>query len=239
MNVTRCDDHGDLTARAAALVVEAVERKPNLWLCAATGRSPAALYAALAERGRAAPGLFARLGVVKLDEWGGVPADHPASCEHYLRTRVLGPLGIAADRYLAFAPAPADPGRECERVRAELERRGPIDLCILGLGINGHVGFNEPGSSLVPHCHVATLSETSRRHAMAKALDPAPRFGMTLGMREILASRRIVLLVTGEGKRDVAARLLAGEVTTALPASLLWLHQEAECLVDDSMLKGL
>lgn len=238
MRVIHCDDYDDLTARATGLVVSQIERRRDLLLCPASGASPAGLYADLAARAQADPAPFAGVRIVKLDEWAGVPATHPGSCEHYLRHRLLDPLGVTQDRCLGFDPAAADPAAECERVRHELERRGPIDLCVLGLGVNGHVGFNEPAPSLIPHCHVATLSETSRRHAMAKSLDPAPRFGLTLGMREILASRKIVLLVTGEGKRDAATRLLAGDVSTTLPASLLWLHPDVECLLDRRVLQA-
>jgi galactosamine-6-phosphate isomerase len=232
MNVVQCDDYDDLTIRAAALVISEIERKPDLLLCLATGRSTDGLFTALAEKAKGDPGFFRRLRVVKLDEWGNLPADHPASCEHSLRTRLLQPLGVSPDRYLSFAPPPADPGIECGRIRSALERTGPIDLCVLGLGVNGHVGFNEPGSSLTPHCHVATLSETTRRHATARAISPPPTYGLTLGLGEILASRRIVLLVAGEGKREAATRLLSARVTAELPATFLWLHPRVECLMD-------
>jgi galactosamine-6-phosphate isomerase len=166
--------------------------------------------------------LFAELSVIKLDEWGGVPENDPVSSESYLQSRLLQPLGI--------------PARECERIGAELARRGPIDMCVLGLGINGHVGFNEPGPFLMPHCHVAQLSEESRRHAMVRSKERKPDFGLTLGMQEILASRRIVLLVAGEGKQHATARLMSEEVTTTVPASFLWLHGNVDCVIDRTVL---
>ncbi len=232
MRVAYCEDHDGLSAQAAALVIAEVERRRALLLGAATGHSPSGLYARLVTQAEAVKGFFDHLGVVKVDEWGGIPATHPTSCEHYLRTRLLDPLAIPPDRYVSFSPMAADPAVECERVQLELARRGPIDLCILGLGVNGHIGFNEPGPSLIPHCHVASLSESSRRHAMARSMDPVPHFGLTLGMREILASRRIVLLIAGEGKEQATAALLAGEVSTTLPASFLWLHGNADCLIE-------
>jgi galactosamine-6-phosphate isomerase len=238
MNLIHCDDYETLSARAASLVIAEIEAKPDLLLCPATGQSAADLYAALARKAGTHRGLFQRLRIVQLDEWSGLPADHPGSCHHELRTRVLQPLGISPDRYLGFAPLPADPARECERVRSELERRGPIDLCILGLGVNGHVGFNEPGPSLTPHCHVAPLSQGTQRRALAQSIRPAPTLGLTLGLAEILASRRVLLLVTGAGKTEVAGRLLAGEVSTELPASFLWLHPRAYCLIDRQVLAG-
>lgn len=232
MNVISCESYDRLSARAAALVIEEVERKPDLLLCAATGNSPIGLYAALARKASADRGFFAALRIVQLDEWGGMPAEDPGSAERYLRTRLLAPLDISRDRYIGFASTAADPSAECGRIRSELDRRGPIDVCILGLGVNGHVGFNEPGPALVPRCHVAQLSQESRRHAMVRGMARPPEFGLTLGMRELLASQRLILLVTGEEKDRALAGLLSGVVSTTLPASFLWLHRNVDCLID-------
>jgi len=97
-------------------------------------------------------------------------------------------------------------------------------LCLLGLGLNGHLGLNEPGRALKPWPHVATLTGATRRHAMLKTAGGAIRYGMTLGLANLLASRRIVLLVSGRHKRAPLRQLLRGAVTTHCPASLLWLH---------------
>jgi galactosamine-6-phosphate isomerase len=232
LNVVRCATYEELSERAAALVTAEIARRPGLLLCAATGHSPAGLYAGLAREAAGNRERFAALRVVKLDEWGGLGAGDAGSSEAYLRRRLLEPLGVTPDRYLALAGDAADPAAECERVRGELERRGPIDLCILGLGVNGHLGFNEPNTTLIPQCHIAALSPESRRHAMARSMAEPPAFGLTLGLREILASRRVLLLVTGPGKAPAITALLSGAVTTRLPASFLWLHRHVDCLMD-------
>ncbi len=235
MNVVTCENYERLSAQAASIVGAHLERKHSLLLCAATGNSPVGLYGELARRATVDRDLFRSLKVIALDEWGGVRESDPGSAAGYLRERVLAPLAISADRFIAFDPA-IDPAEACSRMRAELERIGPIDLAILGLGRNGHVGFNEPGPALVPYCHVAQLSEETRRHAMTRSMKEPPRHGLTLGLQEILASRRILLLVTGEGKQQTVARLLTEEVTTTLPASLLWLHGSVDCLIDRAVL---
>ena len=180
------------------------------------------------------PDLLRSLRVVKLDEWLGVSPGDPASCEHYLQSRLVGPLAIAAERYFSFDSETKDPVRECARISAELERQGPIDVCILGLGRNGHVALNEPAPNLQPNCHVAKLSAETLGHAMMSGRDAKPAFGLTLGMGDILASRKILLLVTGDGKERAIARFLEATITTDLPASFLWLHQDVEVLLDDS-----
>lgn len=235
MNVVTCENYERLSAQAAAIVGAQIERKHGLVVCAATGNSPVGLYVELARRATADRELFRAVRIVALDEWGGVRETDPGSAAGYLRERLVNPLAIAPDRFLAFDTA-IDPAEACRRMRAELERVGPIDLAILGLGRNGHIGFNEPGPALVPYCHVAQLTEETRRHAMTRTMADPPRHGLTLGMQEILAARRILLLVTGEGKHETVARLLSEEVTTTLPASLLWLHGNVDCLIDRAVL---
>ncbi len=219
---------------AAARVIAAAAEKSDALLCVPAGISPAGLYRELIREAERKPDLFRSLRFVKLDEWLGVPASDAATCEHFLKSRLLDPLAIAAERYITFDSETADPLRECAKVHGELELQGPIDLCILGLGKNGHVGLNEPGPSLQPHCHVAKLSEQTLRHAMMNSRETKPAYGMTLGIGDILRARKILLLVTGEGKERVIARFLDGNVTTDLPASFLWLHHDLEVLLDDS-----
>jgi galactosamine-6-phosphate isomerase len=223
-----------MSREAAARVFAAVAVKSDSLLCAAAGDSPAGLYQELIRESKKQPDLLRGVRVVKLDEWLGMPSNDAATCEHFLKSRLLDPLAITAERYISFDSQTADPLRECATVRGELARHGPIDLCILGLGTNGHVGLNEPGPSLQPHCHVATLSRETLRHAMMSTREAKPAYGLTLGIGDILQSRKILLLVTGTGKEQVVAKFLEGTVTTELPATFLWLHHDLEIFLDDS-----
>ena len=145
---------------------------------------------------------------------------------------MLDPLAVPPERRIDFRGDAPDAAAECRRVAAALEAAGPIDLCILGLGLNGHLALNEPAESFDPFCHVATLAEQSRTHPMlAETADPV-RQGLTLGLGDILRSHRILLMVSGAAKRMPLARLAARRVTPALPASFLWLHGDAACLCD-------
>ncbi len=236
MNITYCDDYDSMSAQAASLVISEVEKHKDLLLCAPAGGSPTGLYEILARKAETDRAFFANLRVIKLDEWGGIPQNDPGSAESYLREHLVDPLGIPPDSYVAFATDPTEPAEECERIQSALDRHGPIDVCILGLGVNGHLGLNEPGPFLTPRCHVARLSEESQRHAMVRFMTRAPRYGLTLGMRDILASKTIVLPVTGAGKEQAIAGLLSGEITSAVPASFLWLHDNVECLIDRTVL---
>jgi galactosamine-6-phosphate isomerase len=169
---------------------------------------------------------------VKLDEWLGLPMRHPATSESYLRHTVLGPLGIPRFRYQGFRSGPEDADAECARLARWLARHGPLDLCVLGLGRNGHLLMNEPATAFTPGPHVARLSATTRRHSMLKALKAPPRYGLTMGLADILQSRAILLLVSGRHKIAPFRQMLSGRVTTRCPASFLWLHADVTIYCD-------
>ena len=131
-----------------------------------------------------------------------------------------------------------DEKRECVRISRWLARNGPIDVCILGLGRNGHIAMNEPAATLLPHAHVARLAPSSLKHSMLKGLARKPRYGLTLGMGDILGSRKILLLVSGRAKRAMFRRLVRPQITSRLPASLLWLHPDVTVLADKDAAAG-
>jgi galactosamine-6-phosphate isomerase len=232
MQITYCKDYQEMSKLASGLVLEEIIKKPGLLLCAATGSSPGGLYKNLAVIAGRERQLFRQLRIVKLDEWGGVPENHPVTCEYFLRSRLLGPLGISPERYLSFASDPQSPEEECKRISSRLHEEGPVDICILGLGRNGHLALNEPAGWLQPFCHVATLTEESLQHPMIADMENKPGYGLTLGMHEILHSRKIIMLVSGRGKKQVAEKFFEAKVSTTLPASFLWLHPHVECLVE-------
>lgn len=211
-----------------------LKAKPDAVLCLATGASPEALYALAARE----PSLFAKARIVKLDEWYGLSPDHPATCQYYLQRNFVGPIGISRDRYLAFKSDAADPGRECARITRGLAKWGGIDLAILGIGVNGHLGLNEPADELIPQTHVATLTAQTKTHAMLKDTGAHATKGLTLGLAQLLQSRQVMMLVSGTSKRKAMARLLKGKLTTQLPASMLLLHPQAICICDKAAMPG-
>jgi putative deaminase/isomerase len=226
-------NHEEMSRLAAARIAREVRRRPGLLLGAATGETPTRAFERLAEMRALEPSLFQRVRVVKLDEWMGLPMGHPATCETYFREKVLRPLGIARSRFQGFRSQPKDPGLECARIARWLAAHGPFDLCVLGLGRNGHLLFNEPAASLPPGPHVARLSAMSRRHAMVRdTTTTTPRYGLTLGLGDILRSKAILLLVSGRHKTAPFRRMLKGGVTTRCPASFLWLHPDVTVYCD-------
>jgi putative deaminase/isomerase len=225
-------NHERMSRRAAARIARDARRDPDLLLGAVTGETPTRTYTWLAKMKAAEPALFRRLRVLKLDEWRGVSPRDPGSCEAYLRRHLLGPLRVGRERYAGWRSRPRDAAAECARVAAWLADEGPIDLCVLGLGRNGHLLMNEPAASLPEGPHVARLAASTRRHSMVQAMKPPPHFGLTMGLGDILRSRAIVLLVSGRHKAAPLKRMLEGRVTTRRPASLLWLHRNVTVYCD-------
>lgn len=230
-------DYEGMSREAAEWVVRAIRRKKDALICLATGESPARVYALLCEQYRADPKLFAEVRFVKLDEWGGLAMTDPGSCEAYLQRAILRPMKIPRSRYFAWNSAPKDPAAECERVAGWLAENGPIDINILGIGKNGHLGLNEPAAALREEPHVEQLAESSFKHTMLSVREGTVSYGLTLGMGDILRSRSIVMLASGASKAQPVQRMLSGAVTSRFPASLLALHPQLHVFCDEAAAK--
>ncbi len=226
-------DYEALSGHVAHQLVECLRCQPRALLCLASGSTPTRTYELLVEHGRREPTLFEKCRMLKLDEWGGLPANDPATCEHHLRKAIIDPLELH-DRYIAFATQSAAPESECARISDWLNKNGPIDACVLGLGVNGHLGFNEPAKSLQPFAHIARLSESSLEHTMLNQTEERPTYGITLGMANILQSREILLLVSGTSKQQPLKELMSRRITASFPASFLWLHPNVTVFADSA-----
>ena len=239
MNVWIADDHEALSGEAAQRILTAVTAKPDLLLCAAGGATPTRAYQLLVANHKTNQRVFRSLRIAKLDEWGGIAMNDPGSCETQLRKLLVDPLGISAERYFGMRTNSETPELECEKLRNRLTMDGTIDICVLGLGMNGHIGMNEPGPALQLHPHVARLSEVSLRHPMLVNSPTRPTYGLTLGMGDIMSSREILLLVSGTNKREPFQRLMQPAITTQFPASLLRLHPNCHLLCDRDVAQDL
>ncbi len=220
----------ELSELAASIIIYSVQTTDGLLLCAATGNSTTLTYQKLVEKKRQFEADTLR--ILKLDEWGGVPMNDPKTCEVYLQEKLVKPLGIPEENYIAFQSDAEVPAEECTRIQEYLEEQGPIDVCIVGIGLNGHVALNEPAEILQPHCHIQELSEQTLSHPMAAGMPVKPSYGLTLGMVDILNAKQLILLIHGSSKAEITKEFMTKKISTALPASLLWLHPNALCLCD-------
>ncbi len=235
MRIAVFKDHEAMSRRAAEIMAEAVKRNPAQLFCAASGESPARAY----ELFVADKELGAELRVVTLDEWAGLAPGDTAGCEAYLRRHLIDPLGIPPTRYCSFNGAAADLEMECAAMQKRLIAEGPIDFCLLGVGVNGHLALNEPAAALQPFCHVAALADSSKDHPMLRDCATPVSHGLTLDMTDILQSTHVLALVSGAHKRSVMEKFLCRQITPRLPASFLWLHGNVDFLCDAAAMEGL
>ena len=232
MQIITCNTFAELNELASAFIVNELQQDPGSMVCAATGNSPTGVYKKLVEKKASIP--LDHLTFIKLDEWYGLGVDDAGSCEYYLQQHLLRPLHIPAERYIAFDGKNADAEAECSKVNQYLDQHGPIDLCILGIGKNGHIAFNEPAGILQPRAHLGALSNTSLTHTMVQDTDVKLEHGLTLGMADILQSKKIILLANGTSKRKVMELLFEQKISTQFPASFLWLHADVHCFYCDN-----
>src|SRR2546426_4017995 len=223
-------------ARACARdIARALSARPGLVLGLPTGRTPIPLYRALARLHEAGRVDFSRATTFNLDEFLGLAAGDPRSYRAFMQRHLFNHVNLSPRRIHFLNGTARDVDKECRAYERAIDKAGGIDLQILGLGLNGHIGFNEPARALVATTHRTRLRQATRRANAAlfgHRLRNVPAEGLSMGMATILRARRIVLLATGASKSRCVARMVDGGVTPRLPASFLQLHGDAEVWLD-------
>lgn len=233
MQFERHPDAQAVAVRAADLVAETLRAKPAAVLLLPAGATPVPLYAELVRRARTAALDLAQAHLFQLDELLHVAPGDPRSFQAFFRQHLVRPLALEACFHGLDGTA-RDPVQEIERHRRALGERGPADLVLLGLGRNGHVAFNEPGSALTDPARVVTLGATTREGLRHQFPNDCPERGLTLGLAEIAAGERILMLVTGASKAEMLQKVLGGEPARERPATLLARHPRLLLLADEA-----
>jgi len=213
---------------AADHIGEVLERNPRAVLALPSGSTPLGLYAEIARRARTGAVHLEEARLFNLDEYLGVAAEDPHSFAHYFRSHLAGPLGLLDDQVDLLNGAASDADAECVRYERAIAAASGLDLCVLGLGANGHIAFNEPGTSFDLRTHVALLAQGTRTRLEADGWE-APRIpthGLTLGIRNVLEARRVLLLIAGRGKEAAAASFYQGVEDPAWPVTCLLRHPD-------------
>lgn len=223
MRLIVTDDYGALSRAGADIVAELLAGNPSAVVVPATGDTPMGIYEELAARTERGDLDASRLRVFLLDEYAGVPADDPRSLYGWLVRSFIAPLGIPEAGVVRLRGDAEDMAAECAAYERAVAEAGGFDLAILGLGPNGHIGFNEPPASPDSPTRVVDLApaslESNARYWGEG--EQVPHQGVTAGMRLLLSARHVLLVVSGEHKRDILRRTLTGPATPDVPASLL------------------
>ncbi len=233
-------DVDDLAAIAADAVEALVRARPGAVLGLATGSSPLPVYQELVRRHRAGTGpAYDEVRCFTLDEYVGLPAGHPETYRETIVRELTDDLGIARER--VASPDPADPQHAGARYEEAIVAAGGIDLQVLGIGADGHLAFNEPGSSLASLTRIKTLTSQTRRDnaRFFASVDEVPRHVLTQGLGTIMRARHLLFVATGAGKADAVAAAVEGPLSASCPASVLQLHPHATVLLDDEAASGL
>lgn len=234
MEIVVVADEGEFAAVAADQVCTLLRHKPAAVLGLPTGNTPVGLYAELVKRNRAGEVDFRRCTTFNLDEYVGLPADHAGSYRTFMWKNLFSGINLPATAAHLPAGDSGDPVRAAREYEALLAKLGPIDLMVLGIGTNGHIGFNEPYTAADSRAHVSQLTpSTIRSNSVYFGREElVPRQAITLGLGNILESRRIMLLAKGESKAKAIAATVMGEIAPTVPASYLQRHPAVMLILD-------
>ncbi|MBN1778095.1 MAG: glucosamine-6-phosphate deaminase [Clostridiales bacterium] len=226
------DTYGQMCRRAANLISAQIILKEDCVLGLATGSTPLGIYKILVSWYEKADLDFAKVRTVNLDEYCGIAADDPQSYHYFMQKHLFSKVNIkAANAHMPNGLA-ADIQAECKRYDALIASLGGIDIQLLGIGHNGHIGFNEPADVFSKDTTYVKLSEdTIRSNArFFKAVSDIPRSAITMGMQSIMCSRKIILAANGKDKEDIIHKAMEGPITPEVPASILQLHPDVSVL---------
>ncbi|TMN21364.1 glucosamine-6-phosphate deaminase [Lentibacillus cibarius] len=241
MEIIRVNSYEEMSKTACKQIVNQLRQSDRSVLGLATGSTPEGLYQQLIDQYKEGNVSFQHVTTFNLDEYVGLAADDPNSYRYYMNEKLFRHIDLPDNK--AFLPRGDvdDPEKECQDYEALIKDAGHVDLQVLGLGLNGHIGFNEPGTSFGSRTHMVTLDESTRQ-ANARffpTLDDVPKKAITMGIDTIMESKKIVLLVSGEKKADAVNQLVNGEVTEEFPASILQKHPNAVLIADEGALSKL
>lgn len=235
MNIDRFEDEDALSAALATAVLESIVEQPALVLGLPTGRTPLGLYRELRERSSGDRIPWSDVRTFNLDEFAGLDPAHPHSYRAFMQAELFEHVSIDPRNIGFLNGAAADLKAECRRYEEAIAAAGGIDVQILGIGANGHIGFNEPADGLCATTHIAALARETREANAARFggdWTAVPGQALSMGMATILGARQIVLIATGAEKADAVYGMIEGLITTRLPASLLQVHPRVTVMVD-------
>ncbi|MGG1519655.1 glucosamine-6-phosphate deaminase [Paenibacillus oryzisoli] len=234
MNIHVFQNQQELNEAGAGIITSLVQMQPKAVLGLATGGTPVGIYEELVKTFNKGRVSFKQVTTFNLDEYVGLPTDHAESYQAYMNHHLFSHIDLPASSAHIPNGNAGDLEAECQRYNDLLEEAGQIDLQILGLGHNGHIGFNEPDDALTSGTHIVELKEETRE-ANARFFDSineVPTHALTMGVGTILKAKTILLIVRGADKAEIVHRALTGPITTEVPATLLQTHPHLVVLLD-------
>ncbi len=241
MIICRAKDYKELSRRAANIIAAQVIMKPDCVLGLATGSSPIGTYGQLIEWYKKGDLDFSKVSSINLDEYKGLDPENDQSYRYFMNTNFFNHVNI--DKTNTFVPNGLEPDSDkaCKEYDEIIEKSGGVDLQLLGLGHNGHIGFNEP-SDVFPcgtHCVDLTPSTIDANKRFFASEADVPRQAYTMGIRSIMLAKKIVVVISGEDKSEILKKVVCGPITPEVPASVLQLHPDVVIVADEAALSKL
>ena len=241
MNFIKVNNYDELSTKAAALICAQVVMKPNCVLGLATGSSPLGTYEKIAEKCAKGEVDFSKVSSINLDEYVGLDGSNDQSYRYFMNTNLFEKINIDVTKTNVPNGCAADLQKECEAYDALIAQSGGIDLQLLGIGLDGHIGFNEPDSYFEKATHVVDLDpstiEANARFFASEA--DVPRQAYTMGIGNIMQAKKIVVVVSGKDKAKILREVVCGPITPRVPASVLQLHPDVTIVADEAALSVL
>lgn len=234
MNIIICRDYKEISDQAAQKVIALLQSNPHAKLGLATGSSPIGLYERLVQAYQAKNISFKDVMTFNLDEYVGIPRSHSQSYYSFMNEHLFKHIDIVP----ANIHIPDNDIQRIDEIAKEYNRllkKNPLDLQVLGIGSNGHIGFNEPGTPLGNETFVVTLDERTRKDnsRFFASLDEVPKYAITMGIKNIMRAKELLLIASGIEKAEAVYQMIHGEVTSNLPASILQLHPNCTIILDE------
>ena len=238
MKIYKAKDYKDMSRKAANIISAQVIMKPNCVLGLATGSTPIGTYDQLVEWYNKGDLDFSEVTTVNLDEYKGLPRTNDQSYYYFMHQHLFDRVNIDPERTNVPNGMEPDAEKECGRYEELIRSLGGVDLQLLGLGHNGHIGFNEPGEAFEKETHCVDLTESTieANKRFCASADDVPKQAYTMGIKTIMQAKKILIVVNGENKADIVERAFFGPVTPEVPASILQLHNDVTLVGDEAAL---
>ncbi len=234
MNFLIKDTYEEASLAAADIIASQIEEKPDCVLGLATGSTPIGAYAELVKKVERGEISFSEITTFNLDEYAGLDGEHDQSYRYFMNKHLFDLVDIDKSKTHVPSGTSDDPQQMCDDYEASIEASGGIDLQLLGLGHNGHIGFNEPSDEFPVKTHHVALTESTiqANSRLFDSIDEVPKSAYTMGIGTIMKAKKVLLVATGKGKAEIVAKAFKGDVTPQVPASILQSHADVTIVLD-------
>ena len=238
MKIYKAKDYADMSRKAANIISAQIIIKPNSVLGLATGSTPEGTYKQLVEWYKKGDLDFSQVKAVNLDEYKGLSKDNDQSYAYFMRKHLFDHVNIDINNTFIPNGLEEDSKKECSRYNQVIKSLGGVDLQLLGIGGNGHIGFNEPGEAFEKETHCVKLTDDTIKanSRFFSSLDLVPKFAYSMGIKSIMQAKSILLVASGKSKADALYKTIYGEIIPSVPASILQLHNNVTIVADDDAL---